>query len=211
MVRDTFLDFQSAMRDPSQPESDDSIGDWPQRLLHVQTMTSYEWQKGHRYGTHTKPFYSAISYTWGRYQLTASSDQPYVKPIEVRGVNWNIPRIDEAHFTVTRLEELLRRSIDHRPSPTKAHSNVAIEFVWLDVACINQTPNHPQMAFEIGRQARIFRKAKRDFVWLTQSTHENLEKSIRQLRVAQEAAERMHLRKAENLPISHNWTSIPEN
>jgi hypothetical protein len=147
----------------------------------------------------------------GDISLPLQAINPIVKPIEVRGVNWNIPRIDEAHFTVTRLEELLRRSIDHRPSPTKAHSIVAIEFVWLDVACINQTPDHPQMAFEIGRQARIFREAKRGSVCLTQSTHENLEKSIRQLRVAQEAAERMHLGKAENLPTSHNWTSIPKN
>ena len=95
--------------------------------------------------------------------------------------------------------------------PDKAHSNVAIEFVWLDVACIDQTPNHPQMAFEIGRQARIFRKAKRVFVWVTQSTHEKLEKNIRRLRVAQEAVGRIHLGKAEDLPILHNWTSIPEN
>lgn len=49
----------------------EELGDWPQRLLHVPTMTSYEWQPGHCYGpSKPKPEYRAISYTWGRWKIS---------------------------------------------------------------------------------------------------------------------------------------------
>lgn len=36
----------------------------------------------------------------------------------------------------------------------------AIEYVWIDIACIQQTPNSREMAAEVGRQAKIFRGAE---------------------------------------------------
>jgi hypothetical protein len=42
-----------------------------------------------------------------------------------------------------------------------------VEHVWIDVACIDQTPGSAEMATEIGRQAKIFRHAKLVFAWLT--------------------------------------------
>lgn len=192
----------------SQTDADGSIGDWPQRLLHVPTMTSYEWQAGHVYGGHIKPRYSAISYTWGRYRLNSALERPHVKPIELDGVDWEIPRIDDSHFTVGQFEELIRRSIEptsysgHNPAFTPSK----IEFVWLDVACINQIPNHPQMAVEIGRQARIFRKAKRVIVWLNQATLQGLEREINGIVAAAATAEP---RLTQTLLPEDQWTSIP--
>lgn len=164
----------------AQTDADASIGDWPQRLLHVPTMTSYKWQAGHKYGLHIRPRYDAISNTWGRYRLNSTLEKPHIKPIKIDGVDWEIPRIDDSHFTVYQFEELIRRSIEpssytgRNPAFTPSKS----EFVWLDIACINQTPNHPQMAVEIGRQARIFRKARRVLIWLNQATSQDLEREI---------------------------------
>ena len=198
----------SLMESSFQTDADASIGGWPQRLLHVPTMTSYEWQAGHKYGVHIQPRYNAISYTWGRYQLNLSLEKPYIKPIKIEGVDWEIPRIDDSHFTVDQFEGLVRRSIE--PSSysgqNPAFTPSSIEFVWLDIACINQTPNHPQMAVEIGRQARIFRKAKRVLIWLNQATSQGLERKIADIVAAAANAEQRLI----EIPLSDNrWTSIP--
>ena len=72
---------------------------------------------------------------------------------------------------------------DSGANPSFSHQPAA-EFVWLDVACINQTPDHPQKAREIGRQAQIFRKAKKVLIWLNQSSREHIENVREQLRQA---------------------------
>lgn len=46
------------------------------------------------------------------------------------------------------------------------HSSTAIEFVWLDIACIDQNPGSPDAASEIGRQAKIFNRACDVYAWL---------------------------------------------
>ncbi|MCJ1387457.1 hypothetical protein MMC18_000300 [Xylographa bjoerkii] len=167
---------------------------WPQRLLHVPTMTSYEWQDGHRYGAHVMPAYSAISYTWGRYELPSPHAQPHVRAITIHGVSWAIPRIHEAHFTVAQFEALIRRSVAESlaPSPNPSWRTTAFEFLWLDVACINQTPRHPQKAAEIGRQAAIFRKAKRVLVWLNRTPRVILERAVQKIIIAAELAAEHH-------------------
>lgn len=48
-------------------EDEDALGDWPRRLLHVPTMTSFEWAPGNYYGSTQEPSYNATSYTWGRW------------------------------------------------------------------------------------------------------------------------------------------------
>jgi hypothetical protein len=42
-----------------------------------------------------------------------------------------------------------------------------VDFVWLDIACIDQTPGSKESAAEIGRQAKIFQNAFCTFAWLT--------------------------------------------
>lgn len=186
-----------------------SLEDWPQRLLHVPTMTSYEWQEGHRYGTHLRPRYNAISYTWGRYELRSPQEQPHVKPIHINGLTWAVPRIHESHFTVAQFETLIQRSTEaitfegNNPAFTNRKPT---EFVWLDVACINQTPNHPQKAQEIGRQAHIFKKATRVLIWLNGSSKELLEDAADS--IAQAAATASG--DFSNLsPGQSRWKSVP--
>ena len=203
----SFLD-QSLMECSSHNDGEDTIGDWPQRLLHVPTMTSYEWEAGHSYGVHMKPKYNAISYTWGRYQLTSALEKPYIKPLKVNGVSWEIPRIDDSHFTVDKFEELIRRSVEPRSyhGHNAAFTHSRIEFVWLDVACINQTAVHPQKATEIGRQARIFKKAKQVIVWLNGIAAQDLEKRTDGLIKAAENAEQ---RLTKTVATEKQWSSIP--
>lgn len=57
----------------------------------------------------------------------------------------------------------------------------AVEFVWLDVACIDQTRGSAEMAAEIGRQAKIFAGAKRAFVWCTRHDADSLRQYLEEL------------------------------
>jgi hypothetical protein len=41
---------------------------WPQRLLHIPTMTSYEKESGDIYCQTQRPDYNILSYTWGRWE-----------------------------------------------------------------------------------------------------------------------------------------------
>lgn len=144
----------------------DNLCPWPRRLLHIQTLKSYEWRPGNIYNGHRNPMYSALSYTWGRWQLD-EDEMPEVNAIPVGGTFWSIPRIDPAHFTAERFAAVIADTADPHPSDSDASR---VEFLWLDVACIDQTPGSREKAQEVGRQARIFRSATRVFVWLTTHT-----------------------------------------
>lgn len=144
----------------------EGIGSWPRRLLHVPSMTSLEWRPGNKYGGHVEPRYNAVSYTWGRYDLDIPGlrkikEYRAVKAIEINGVDWLVPRINPKHFCVDHFQRLIFRTcepVDDTEEKT--------DFLWLDVACIDQN-NGPQKLAEIGRQAVIFHGAQRVFVWLT--------------------------------------------
>ena len=144
----------------------DSESTWPQRLLHVPTMTSVEWAPGDIYASRIKPRYNAISYTWGRFDLQFDKSRKAkrlrnIRPIEIHGTTWVdvMPRIDPNHFSVSEIMQVIQHS-------QEASSEDGVEFVWLDVACIDQRDG-PQKSFEIGRQAGIFKGANRVYVWLT--------------------------------------------
>lgn len=139
---------------------------WPRRLLHIDTLTSYEWQPGNIYGGYQAPKYNALSYTWGRWQLH-EDEMPGTSAIRVKGTSWSIPRIDPLHFTAERFAAVIADTADPHPSESDTSR---VEFLWLDVACIDQTPGSRDKAQEIGRQAKIFRGAAHVFVWLT--THD---------------------------------------
>ena len=166
-------DMYSGLFEPSHRSSQgeytyaDEMGAWPQRLLHVPSMTSYEWTPGNVYGTHVEPGYNAISYTWGRYDLEYMLKKRgkkrfrSIKPIAIEGIPWAevVPRIHPDHFSATEFQHIINQTQN-----LSASSDV--EFVWLDVACIDQRDG-PQKAMEIGRQASIFKGASTVFVWLT--------------------------------------------
>lgn len=142
---------------------DDSV--WPARLLHVHTLISYPREPGDIYGGYVKPRYNAISYTWGRFALQ-KQENPEVKAAPIKGTTWvdYIPRMNPARYTVQELEHAIKTAAyPHDGYP-------AVDFLWLDIACINQTPNSPEMAREVGRQVKIFRGATDTFVWLTTLT-----------------------------------------
>ncbi|KAJ4176197.1 hypothetical protein NW767_015526 [Fusarium falciforme] len=136
---------------------------WPRRLLHVASMTSYPWSPGNKYGPHKEPRYNAVSYTWGRFRY--KSNQPeYAKtrPLGVKGVTWPLPRVYPSHFTVEKLHKLLKTAT------CPEGQGISVDFLWLDVACIDQTePHTPEYYSEVGRQAKIFRGATDVVVWLT--------------------------------------------
>jgi hypothetical protein len=121
---------------------------WPRRLLHVPSMTSFERQEGDIYGQTKEPDYSIVSYTWGRYQVDRG------RRLQVNGISWPIPAIDEAHFSVESLETLLR------------NVSSKYEYVWIDIACIDQSSQAVKM-MEVGRQAGIFAGSRDAYVWLT--------------------------------------------
>ncbi|RYP44514.1 hypothetical protein DL768_009028 [Monosporascus sp. mg162] len=54
------------------------------------------------------------------------------------------------------------------------------EFLWLDIACIDQRAGSVQMA-EIGRQARIFQNAEYSYVWLSHLSYHRLDSLLRDL------------------------------
>lgn len=146
----------------------EDIGSWPRRLLHVQSMSSYQWSPGAWYGQFRAPKYNAISYTWGRYRLDNPSDPPLkypqgVKGLTIKGVEWDIPPIHPDHFT----EEEFKTVIS---SVANGLEGERVDFIWLDVACIDQNPKSVEGSLEVGRQAAIFQGAREVFFWLTSHT-----------------------------------------
>lgn len=170
------MDFRDQDHDEFDNESP-----WPRRLLHVPTMTSLKWQPGNTYGGHKEPPYHALSYTWGRWHLKNDRDLPTAHALKVRDVLWPIPRIHPDHFTAAEFEVVVSRAVKAPPAYSEEREEYgtvlpaedAVEFLWLDVACIDQRHTHEAYA-EVGRQARIFRGARRVFVWLSHHTAEAL-------------------------------------
>lgn len=159
---------QSAPPKPTAIELEDqALGDWPRRLLHVPSMTCYEWQAGNVYGAVQEPLYNALTYTWGRWRLQ-EHEQPAVRAVGIRGVPWAIPRIDPRRFTAADFASVIRRATEPRVQWRKpgGATAAAVDFLWLDVACIDQRGSDPRSAAEIGRQLPIFKKARQVFAWL---------------------------------------------
>lgn len=121
--------------------------EWPSRLLHIPSMTSRRWSPGNSYEGVVEPKYAILSYTWGRFE------KPGHAQLQIGGIDWDIPSIDPAHFTVADLSRLL------------AHIGSEYDFVWIDIACIDQKREKNKMQ-EIGRQAQIFKRARQGYIWL---------------------------------------------
>lgn len=121
--------------------------EWPSRLLHIPSMTSRRWSPGNSYDGAVEPKYAILSYTWGRFE------KPGYPSLQIDGIDWDVPSIDPAHFTVLDL----RRLLDHISSEH--------DFVWIDIACIDQRREKDKMQ-EVGRQAIIFKRARRAYIWL---------------------------------------------
>ena len=138
-------------------------------------MTSHEWQRGNKYGRFTEPTYNVVSYTWGRYNIKETS-MPDVKAVSIRGLTWDVPRIDPAHFSAQDFEYLIQKCIIHRPNQIEPDS-VPPEHLWLDIACIDQEDEKIKR-LEIGRQAKIFEHAETALIWLNHQNTEQLGQSL---------------------------------
>lgn len=134
-------------------------GEWARCLLNVESFTSYLWRSDNRYGDVRNPTYNAISYTWGNYQ----SESEAVKPFHLESTTWKIhlPRIQPNHFFTVDMARIIRTTA----CPFQGHDKV--DSLWIGIACVDQSPDSATNAKEIGRQARIFRKARDVFVWFT--------------------------------------------
>ncbi|KAL4906647.1 hypothetical protein BDW74DRAFT_136218 [Aspergillus multicolor] len=113
------------------------------------------------YGSYENPRYSALSYTWGRFTIKSDA-YPEITPMPIKGITWDeyLPRINPRIFTNAELSHAIKTAACPWPEYDK------VDFIWLDIACIDQTPGSAQNASEVGRQARIFKGAEDTFVWL---------------------------------------------
>lgn len=144
--------------DLDHPEFDPAC-EWPRRLLNVRNMTSYKWEPDNTYGGISHPQYAVISYTWGRWRLK-DQESTTVDALHVKGIPWQVPKVDPSHFTATQFAHVLKH--------IAGRSLLGSPFVWVDIACIPQFSPSAVANSEIGRQATIFRTAGADsYVWLT--------------------------------------------
>ncbi|KAI0545375.1 heterokaryon incompatibility protein-domain-containing protein [Xylaria curta] len=134
---------------------------WPRRLLYIPNMTSYQRVGDHEYNGVRCPPYSIISYTWGRWEVKGDERPP---ALPIKGVTWPIPAIQESHFTVETFQSVITQM-----------NRDGIEWAWLDVACIDQTPGSVSKMDEIGHQAAIFQQAVACYVWLSRIPFPELE------------------------------------
>jgi hypothetical protein len=156
-------------------EEEKALGRWPRRLLYVPTLTSYKWQPGNIYGNTTSPSYNALTYTWGRWKLRDgdSPEKPEIAALPVQGTDWPIPRINPDHFTSDDFEAVISSVATCKPdSGPPRRDHCAVDFVWLDIACIDQRASELGSSAEIGRQAVIFQNANIVYAWLTTQTLE---------------------------------------
>lgn len=93
----------------------------------------------------SKP-YTTISYTWGRWKDADTSNAS-----DLFGAHWKVPA--NHLFTRADLDTVVEKI------GNGGH-------VWLDVFCIPQIDDDPEMAREIGKQGEIFKNAATSAVWL---------------------------------------------
>lgn len=129
---------------------EEQLGRWPRRLLHVPSMTSFQWQPGNVYGNIEEPKYNILTYTWGRWRLQDNDEHASeVESLPIAGVPWDIPKISPEHFTANQFLSVIHGITQ----PLSGRNIPGVEFIWLDVACINQRDKEPDSAAEVGRQA----------------------------------------------------------
>ncbi|KAI1157388.1 heterokaryon incompatibility protein-domain-containing protein [Nemania serpens] len=134
---------------------------FPRRLLHIPSLTSYERDSQGYYNGINEPPYSTLSYTWGRYQT-----HECIPSLPVKGITWEVPKIQESHFTPDQFRRALSLLMYS-----------GIEWAWVDIACIDQVDTSIKMD-EVGRQAAIFGQADLAFVWLSRVSNDDCFKAL---------------------------------
>lgn len=97
--------------------------------------------------------YTAVSHTWGRYQYRDYGEFPKVYLDGLK--EWSLPQ--NSKFKVEQLPNIL------------ASIPFGTPYVWFDLVCIPQEPTDERLITiskrEIGRQAKIFRRARFAVAW----------------------------------------------
>lgn len=143
-------------------------------------MRSVCWKPGNIYNGAREPRYNAISYTWGRFAIRGAEQRPEVGSLEVGNIPWAVPRVNPSHFTVADFQNALETAsnvpelIFEREGERPLLKLKSLEYVWIDVACIDQRRNRDSQ-LEIGRQAQIFGNATSVYIWLCQTGTETLQ------------------------------------
>ncbi|CZR50432.1 uncharacterized protein PAC_00304 [Phialocephala subalpina] len=149
---------------------------WPNRLLDVRTMTSYPRTGKAIYNGITEPAFNIISYTWGRYEDRDGTSSGKSLSVTIKDGSWKLPIINSSRkdngrggsvypFSMEELEGVLRIVAE------------GVDFVWLDVACIDQS-SALEKAKEVGKQASIFKRATKAFIWLWEHDEESLRQCV---------------------------------
>jgi hypothetical protein len=112
-------------------------------------MTSFERAGKSTYSIATAPEYNILSYTWGRWKLSSGPS------LSVQGLSWSVPAVNPSHFSVSAFQ----RVISHIGAQDTS-------FLWVDIACIDQTNTAIKMS-EVGKQAAIFNRARNAYIWLS--------------------------------------------
>lgn len=167
------------------PDSSDDLGTWPQRLLHVQSMTSCQAYVLRRHLKRDpaisyyhpdgrwfdEPAYRALSYTWRRFEIRDPIFAKNVEALMIHNIDWEVPKIDPACFTHQEFKAAVTHACLPFPQGQQPHNDgITVEFVWVDVACIGQRDTdgngNVMKAVEIGRQADIFQQSIGVVAWL---------------------------------------------
>lgn len=152
------------------------ISTWPDRLLDIRTMTSYPRKGKAVYNGITEPSYNIISYCWGRYEDREEISGNKALGVTIKDGSWKLPVINSNRqdngrggstypFSVEELESVLRVVAE------------GVDFVWLDIACIDQSSSSDK-AREAGKQASIFKRATKAFIWLWEHDEESLAQCV---------------------------------
>lgn len=113
---------------------------------------------------------------------------PEVAALEVHGTPWAIPRVHPDHFSASEFHAVIenvaqipKTELDDEGYMTARVVFDLVDFVWVDVACIDQRFGDESM-LEIGRQADIFRYAEAVYIWLSSTTYEAMDELSQEIR-----------------------------
>ncbi|KAF8847481.1 hypothetical protein BDZ45DRAFT_754848 [Acephala macrosclerotiorum] len=156
----------------------DNTSNWPRRLLHVPSMTSFRWQPENPLLIHGVPWemprvnpdthFDVLDFKNVICEAMKTADRFYVFD------KWKTDRIRDK----TVVERVLRMF-----GGFLERNRWEYEFLGLDITCIDQRQSPIQMA-EVGRQARIFRNAKHSYAWLSHLPHSLLKNLLSDLETA---------------------------
>lgn len=184
---------------PPGPES----STWPNRLLDVRTMTSYPRTGKAVYNGITEPAYNIISYTWGRYEDHDETSGAEPLDVTIKDGTWKLPVINPSRQDNGRGGSVYPFSMQELECVLRVVAQ-GVDFVWLDIACVNQSSSL-EKAKEFGKQASIFKRATKAFIWLWEHDEESLMQCVEDFSyIVEKLADCRHRPPAKLVDIANN-------